>query len=133
MKNGKATGPDNIPVELWKSLGEEGIDILRDLIKKIDQEEKMPEEWKDSVIVPIYKDKGDIQVCGNYSGIKLMSHTIKIWEKVIEGRLREETSIGEEQFRFMPGKRTTEATLALRQAMEKHREKGKVYTVCLLI
>ena len=73
MKNGKATGPDNIPVELWKSLGKEVIDMLRDLMKKIDQEEKMPEEWKDSVIVPIYIDKGDIQVCGNYSGIKLLS------------------------------------------------------------
>ncbi|XP_068243731.1 uncharacterized protein [Palaemon carinicauda] len=28
MKNIKAAGPDNIPVEVWKSLGEEGIDIL---------------------------------------------------------------------------------------------------------
>ena len=44
MKNGKATGPDNIPVEVWKSLGEEGIDMLWDPMKKINQEEKMPEE-----------------------------------------------------------------------------------------
>ena len=54
-----------------------------------------------------------------------MPHTMKIWEKVIEGRLREETSIGEEQFGFMQGKGTMDATYALRQTMEKHREKGK--------
>jgi len=52
-----------------------------------------------------------------------MSHTMKIWEKIIEGRLREETSIGEEQFGFMPGKSTTDATFILRQTMEKHQEK----------
>ena len=62
-------------------------------------------EWRDSVIIPIYKEKGDIQDCGNYLGIKLMSHTMKIWEKIIDRRLREETTIGDEQFGFMPGGR----------------------------
>ena len=33
MKNGKATGMDGIPVEVWKCLGEEGIDMLWDLMK----------------------------------------------------------------------------------------------------
>ena len=80
MKNGKATGPDGIPVEAWRSLGEEGIDMLWDLMQKIYDKEKIPEEWRGSVTVPIYKEKGDIQDCGNYRGIKLMSHTMKIWE-----------------------------------------------------
>ncbi|XP_068242331.1 uncharacterized protein [Palaemon carinicauda] len=35
MKNSKAAGPDNIPVEVWKSLGEEGIDILWNLMQRI--------------------------------------------------------------------------------------------------
>ena len=55
MKLGK--GPDGIPVEVWKSLGEEGVDMLLDLLQKIFEQEKMPEELRDSVIVPIYKDK----------------------------------------------------------------------------
>ena len=110
--NGKATGPDNIPVEVWKSFGEEGIDMLWDLIEYIEQEEKMPEEWKDSVIAPKYKAKGGIQVCESYRGIKLMSYKMKIWEKVIESRLREETSIGEKQFGVMSGKGTMNATFA---------------------
>ena len=47
----------------------------------------------DSVIVPVFKEKGDIQDCGNYRGIKMISHTMKIWERIIDRRLREETSI----------------------------------------
>ena len=125
MKLGKAMGPDGIPVEVWKSLGEEGVDMLLDLLQKIFEQEKMPEEWRDSVIVPIFKEKGDIQDCGNYRGIKMISHTMKIWERVIDRRLREETTIGEEQFGFMPGRGTTDAIFAARQVIEKHREMQK--------
>ena len=83
MKNGKATGPDDIPAEAWKCLGEEGVDLLWNLMSKIFMQEKMPDEWRDSVIVPICKDKGDVQDCGNYRGIKLMAHTMKLWERKI--------------------------------------------------
>ena len=69
------------------------------------------------MIVPIFKEKGDIQDCGNYRGIKMISHTMKIWERVIDRRLREETTIGEEQFGFMPGRRTTDAIFAARQVI----------------
>ena len=120
MTLGKAIGPDGIPVEVWKSLGEEGIDMLLDLLQKIFEQEKMPEEWRDSVIVPIFKEKGDIQDCGNYRSI-----TMKIWERVIDRRLREETTIGEEQFGFKPDRGTTDALFAARQVIEKHRELQK--------
>ena len=60
MKNGKATGMDGIPVEVWKCLGEEGIDMLWDLMKGIYEQEKIPTEWRDSVIIYIYKEKGDM-------------------------------------------------------------------------
>ncbi|XP_066947089.1 uncharacterized protein [Macrobrachium rosenbergii] len=78
MKNGEAIGPDGIPAEVWKSLGEKGIDMLWDLAQKICSQEKIPKECRESFIVPIYKEKDDIQDCANYTGIKLMSHTMKI-------------------------------------------------------
>ena len=80
----------------------------------------MPDDWRKSTLVPIYKNKrrysklvpiyknkGDIQNCANYRGIKLMSHTMKLWEKVIERRLRNENRISKNQFGFMPGRSTT--------------------------
>ena len=57
MKNGKSTGMDGIPVEVWNCLGEEGIDMLWDLMKGIYEQEKIPTEWRDSVIIPIYKER----------------------------------------------------------------------------
>ena len=54
-----------------------------------------------------------------------MSHTMKIMERIIERRLREETTIGDEQFGFMPGRGTTDAIFVLRKLMEKHRENPK--------
>ena len=50
---------------------------------------------------------------------------MNIWERIIDRRLREETSIGEEQFGVMPGRGTTDVIFAARQVMEKHREMQK--------
>ncbi|XP_063601122.1 uncharacterized protein LOC134777215 [Penaeus indicus] len=61
MKNAKATGPDEVPAEAWKSLGDDGVDLLWDLFSKIYDQGKMPNAWRESVIIPIYKEKGDIQ------------------------------------------------------------------------
>ena len=107
------------------------MDRLWDPLQKIYEQEKMPEVWRDSVIVPIFKEKGDIQECGNYRGIKLMSHIMNVCEKVIDRRLREETTMGEERFGFTSGKGTTDANFAARQMIEKHRERGgRNYTWC---
>jgi hypothetical protein len=85
----------------------------------------MPEEWRRSILVPIYKNKGDIQSYTNYRGIKLMSHTMKLWERVIEHRLRGTTRVSTNQFSFMPGRSTIEAIFLIRQVMERFREQKK--------
>ena len=66
MKNGKATGMDGIPVEVEEG----GIDMLWDMMHGISEQEAIPTEWRDSVIIPIYKEKGYIQDCGNVPGDK---------------------------------------------------------------
>ncbi|KAK3570239.1 hypothetical protein QTP86_017140, partial [Hemibagrus guttatus] len=122
MKSGKAVGPDDIPVEVWKCLGEAAVEFLTSLFNRVLESERMPEEWRRSVLVPIFKNKGDVQSCSNYRGIKLMSHTMKLWERVVEARLRKVVEICEQQYGFMPRKSTTDAIFALRILMEKHRD-----------
>ena len=51
-----------------------------------------------------------------------MSHTMKIWEKIIEARLRDKLEISKQQYGFMPEKITTDVMFALRMLMEKYRE-----------
>jgi hypothetical protein len=125
MKGGKATGPDGIPVEVWRCLGDIAIVWLTKLFNRIFRSNKMPEEWRRSILVPIYKNKGDIQSCTNYRGIKLMSHTMKLWERVIEHRLRGMTRVTMNQFGFMPGRSTIEAIFLIRHVMERYREQKK--------
>ncbi|KAK3572941.1 hypothetical protein QTP86_010545 [Hemibagrus guttatus] len=122
MKSGKAVGPDDILVEVWKCLGEAAVEFLTSLFNRVLESERMPEEWRRSVLVPIFKNKGDVQSCSNYRGIKLMSHTMKLWERVVEARLRKVVEICEQQYGFMPRKSTTDAIFALRILMEKYRD-----------
>ena len=51
-----------------------------------------------------------------------MRHTMKVWERIIEARLRDIIEISKQQYGFMPGKETTDAMFALRMLMEKYRE-----------
>ena len=125
MKNGKAVGPDDIPVEVWKCLGESALKFLTKLYNRTMESERMPEEWRDSVLIPIFKNKGDVQSCSNYRGIKLIGHTMKLWERIIERRLRSDLKFSNQHYGFMPGKSTTDALFALRVLMEKYREGQK--------
>ena len=109
MKKGKAVGPDELPVEVWKCMVEMGIKFLTRLFNRLLMGERMPEEWRRFVLIPIYKNKRDAQCCGSYKGIKLMSHTIKIWERTIEASLRNRVEISKQQYGFMPGKGTTDS------------------------
>ena len=54
-----------------------------------------------------------------------MSYTMKLWERVMEQRLRKKIKISENQFDFMPGRSTMEAIFSLRQLIEKYLAKMK--------
>ena len=82
MKIGKCTGPDDIPAEVWKLAGDKGVRFLTKLYNKIVEDNEIPAEWKKSTTVPIWKGKGDTLTCNNYRPIRLLSHTLKIFERV---------------------------------------------------
>ena len=77
------------------------------------------------MLIPICKNKGDVQSCSNYRGIKFISHTMKLWERIIERSLRRDLTFSNQQYGFMPGKSTTDALFALIVLMEKYREGQK--------
>ena len=122
MKNRKATGPDNLPVEVWKSFGTTGVNFLKEALNKITVEKNTPDIWRKCISIPIFKNRGDIMNCGNYQGIELMCQSMKLYERVHENRLRNIVSISEEQFGFVKVKSPTDAIFALRQLQERYRE-----------
>ena len=60
--------------------------VIHKLITSIWKKEKLPEEWKESIIVPIHK-KGDKKDCNNYRGISLLPTTCKILSNILLSRL----------------------------------------------
>ena len=57
MKNGKSCGPDGIPTEALKHLGDWGVRQFTTIFNAIMQSGKMPDEWRESTITPIHKNK----------------------------------------------------------------------------
>jgi hypothetical protein len=125
MKGGKAMGPDGIPIEMERSFGYVAIVWLTKLFNIIFGSNKIPDEWRRSILVPIFKNKRDVQNCTNYRWIKLMSHIMKLWERIIEHRLRGVTNVTENQFGFMLGRSTMETIFLIRQLMKRCREQKK--------
>ena len=62
LKSHKSPGIDQIPAELIKAGGRTICLEIHKLITSIWKKEKLPEEWKDLIIVPIHK-KGDKTDC----------------------------------------------------------------------
>jgi hypothetical protein len=73
-------------VELIKAGGKTIHCAIHKLIISIWNKEELPEEWKESIIVPIHK-KGDRTDCNNYRGISLLPTTYKILSKILLSRL----------------------------------------------
>lgn len=76
----------------------------------------------------------------NYMCIKLLSHNIKVWERVLGTRMSRGVSIMENKFGFMPGRLTTEVIHIIWSLMDQYREKdlnesswNDVETECWLV
>ncbi len=78
MKRGKATGPDDIPTEVRKTLGDRGANFLANLFNWIVAENKPHHAWTTSTTVSIWKCKGGVGECANYQPIWLLCYAMKI-------------------------------------------------------
>jgi len=82
LKSHRSPGIDQIPAELIKAGGQTIHPVIHELISSIWNKEELPEEWKESIIVPIHK-KGDKTDCNNYRGISLLPTMNKIRSSIL--------------------------------------------------
>jgi hypothetical protein len=87
MKNGKASGSDNILAEVVKADPYATTDILLPLFQDIWQKEKFPKEWKEGILIKVPK-KGDLSQCRNWRGVTLLVVISKIFNKIILERIK---------------------------------------------
>ena len=89
------------------------------------KEGNIPEDWTSSVVLPVYKGKGNPMECGSYRGIKFLVHAMEVVERIFEHRIRQQIEIDDMQFEFMKGKGNIDAIFMARQMQENFRVKGK--------
>jgi hypothetical protein len=77
LKQYKSPGSDQIPAELIHAGGEILRSTIHKLINSVWKKEELPDQWKESIIVPVHK-KGDKTESNNYHGISLLSTSYKI-------------------------------------------------------
>ena len=78
-----------------------------------------------SSLIPIFKGKGDPLYPNSYRGMKLLKHTFKLYEKVLDGCLHAVVDIDKMQYGFMSGRGTFDDVFVLRRLCEKFRAKNK--------
>jgi len=120
LKNGKASGEDDITTELLRKSGKTVMKKLEQIIIKAWREELIPEAWNLSILCPIYK-KEDIMNCNNYRGISLLDTSYKVSSNVLLNKLKPngDEMVGEYQGGFRRGKSTVDQIHIIKQAMEK--------------
>ena len=131
MKLGKAAGPSEVNMDMIMVSGKFGV-IIKKLCQRILDGEDWPEKWKTSVIVSIFKGKGDVMDCRAYKKVKLLEHAMTTVERVLENRIRRLVAIDDMQFGFMPGKGTTHALFILQRIREEFRGEEKRLCMCFV-
>jgi len=88
---------------------------MYELVRQIWEEERIPEEWKETIIVPTHK-RGDRDRCGNYRGIALRNAAYKILLNIILGKIKPyiEKVVGDYQNGFRDGRSVTDNMFALK-------------------
>ena len=127
MKSDRGSGPSGLVADVLKAAGEVGVNWMTDVCNAVMTEGKIPSDWCKSWMVTVFKGKGDALECGSYRGIKLLEHGMKIFERVLESRLRRNVVIDDMQFGFMPGRGTTDAIFIVRLLQERYLKKTGNY------
>ena len=86
----KASGGDEIPVELFQILKDDALKVLHfHNMQQIWKTQQWPKDWKKSVFTPIPK-KGDAKECSNDCTIALISHASKVMRKILQASAEHE-------------------------------------------
>ena len=84
----KASGGDEILVELFQILKDDVMKVLHSICQQIWKIQQWPQDWKRSVFIPIPK-KGKAKECSNYPIIAVISHSGKVLLKILQARLQQ--------------------------------------------
>ena len=122
----KASGGDEIPVELFQILKDDAVKVLHSICQQIWKTQQQPQDWKSSVFIPIPK-KGNAKECSNYCTIALISHTGTVMVKILQARLQQyiNRELPDVQAGFRKGRATRDQIANICWIIEKQENSRK--------
>ena len=129
----KASGGDEIPVELFQILRDDAVKVLHSICQQIWKTPQWPQAWKRSVFIPIPK-KGNAKECSNYSTVALISHASKVILKILWARLQQYVNreLPDVQAGFRKAKGTRNLIANICQIIKKASEFQKNIYFCFI-
>ena len=127
LTSGKAPDADSIPAEVYKEGGTALTEKIHQLFQLIWQHETVPQDFKDTSIIHLYKHKGNCQACDNHHGISLLSITGKALARVLLNCLiihLKSSLLPESQCGFQKEHGTISMVFTARQLQEKCQEQN---------
>ena len=119
----KASEGNGIPVELFKILKGDAVEVLHSICQQIWKTQQWPQDWKRSVFILIPK-KGNAKECSNYLTIAVISHASNVMLKILQARLQQYVNreLPDVQASFRKGRGTRDQIANIHWIMEKGKE-----------
>ena len=122
-KRKKSLGPDELPNEIFIEADQETRNILCDIIREVHTKEKIPHSWLEGEIKRLYKGKGVKCKCSNERGITLASNYGKVYERIMNERIKKEVYITKAQGGGITGNATVDHLIVLKEAIRQIRKR----------
>jgi len=100
---------------------------LNELVVQVWEQEAVPDEWRQGIIIPLYKGKGSRSKCSNYRGITLLSAAGKVFAHLLLARIKP-TLLSHrrmQQSGFTPGCSTCDRILTLCNIVQRRQTYGR--------
>jgi len=120
---GKLADADGITAELLKGAEKPISEALHKVITNVWSTGRFPAEWKEGIIVSLYKGKGSLSECSSYRPISLLFVSGKVFAHILLARIQPllDKFRRPQQSGFTAGRSTMDAILALRLLAELDR------------
>ena len=130
LKKKRSPGPDGITSEMLQHLDTTARLKLLEIFNHSWEEGRVPQIWKEAIMIPIHKKGKDRRKSASYRPISLTSCVVKTMERIINGRLmyylETEKILSEEQAGFRQFRSTEDQATYLSQEIEDTFQDKKV-------
>ena len=134
MKSSKAPESDEITADIFKAGDASIIQRLHEIFTDVRKNEEMMTDWNLVILIKLYKNKGEKQLCDNYRGISLLNVDSKIFSRITLNHIQHliDRQLLEAQSGLRAQRSTIDQIFTLKLALEKRRKYNKPLFMCFI-